>query len=38
MISDELIAANASSAERLLQLALDAGGHDNISIIILRFS
>lgn len=37
MISDELIAANASSAERLLQLALDAGGHDNISIITLKF-
>lgn len=38
MVPDELIAANASSAERLLELALEAGGRDNISIITLKFT
>lgn len=37
MIDDETIATNASSAEALLDLALSAGGHDNTSLILVRF-
>lgn len=37
MVSDFDMAANAANAETLLSKALDAGGHDNISIITLQF-
>lgn len=38
MIPDEVISANATDAEKLLNAALNAGGYDNISIITIQFS
>lgn len=37
MVPDEMIAANARNAEVLSQLAMEHGGLDNISIIVLEF-
>lgn len=38
MVPDNIIAENCVSAERLLALALEAGGRDNTSLITLQFT
>lgn len=37
MVADDDIAANAADTDTLLRMALENGGHDNTSIITLRF-